>query len=878
MKTKLLLASILVLYIFNIYSQNGFSAYQMTPATYCNNTCLKIDALGNKWISTLNTGVYKFDNTNWITYDTSNSGIASNRVNDVAFEGSVAWFATQNGISRFDGNTWLNYNVENSGLPGDTVLCIYIDNSDIWVGTNKGLALFNGNVWTIHNTLNSGLINNSVVCINKDINGDIWVGTSMGLSVKSGNTWLNYNITNSNIPQDQINVIYIDNNAKWIGTLNSGLFKFSDGLFTPLESLFFNVPINPFPDIKTVRSISQGPQGGILINSFYEVLPEQIHRYETLTNLGFTFGFHAFDVSTNLVWAIKPYGFNTVYSFNYQNYVGTTLLEQFPDYAVLDVNEVRAGLFNRGDMFWDLYGTQNARYEVPKYSGKSANFASALWIGGIDSGGELHQAAQTYRQEGVDYFPGPLDTLSGTTDSAVSNSYDKIWKIDRLNIEEFQAMFANGSVQNGTYIVSNDIITWPAQGTDTYTRNMAPFVDANGDGLYNPLLDGDYPKISGDQMCYWIFNDSLDPHGFSHPHRSLQVEVHASAYAFKCSQINDSLKALNYTTFYSYEIYNRSSNNYSDTYVGIWNDGNIGSYADDFLGCNPSHNYGFQYNGVPIDGGENLGCYGSIPPMLGTVILNGPIAEPNDSIDNDNDGDIDEMGEKNLMTHFLSIDNGSSDSINGSPFIGLNGVYNYLSGRWKNGTQMTYGGNGITGNIPYNFMFDGIPGENDWNEVNLNNSPGDRGFVLGCGPFNLNAGQHINFSYALVYTRDTSSNYSHTTLFNENLKDVKKIQHWYTINSFPSCYDIQTDTWNERIKMDLIDVFPNPSNETITVKNNGASSLIIMEVYDITGKKVQSTIYKHSIQIIDISSLSKGMYLLKIHGNESTITKKIIKN
>ena len=658
--------------------------------------------------------------------------------------------------------------------------------------------------------------------------------------------------------------------------MNSGLFKFINGTFIPLESLFFNIPINSTPPINTITSISIGPQGGILINSFYEILPNQIHKYETLSTLGFTFGFQTFDPATGLVWAIKTYGSNVIYSFNYQNYTGTTLVEELPDYKILDVNEVRAGLFNRGDMFWDLYGTQHGRYEVPKFSGKNANFASALWIGGIDEGGVLHQAAQTYRQEGVDYFPGPLDTLSGTTDSTISNGYNKIWKIDRLNIEEFQAMFANGSVQNGSYSVNSDIITWPARGTGNYTRNMAPFVDVNGDGLYNPIINGDYPKISGDQMCYWIFNDSLAPYGFSYPHKSLQVEVHASAYAYTCSQIEDSLKALNYTTFYNYEIYNRSNNDYSNVYMGIWSDSNIGSSVDDFLGCNPGYNYGFHYNGSSIDGMDDFGCYGPKPPMLSTVILNGPLAEPNDNIDNNNDGNIDEQGEKNLMTSFISIDNNNSDSISGNPFIGLNGVYNYLSGKWKNGLPLTYGGNGINGNTPYSFMFDGIPGGNGWDEVSLNNTPGNRGFVLSCGPFNLNAGANVNFTYALVYTQDTASLYSPTNLFNKNLEDTKKVRQWYSANNYPSCYDIQTSIKGDTNRGMPIDIYPNPSSGIFIIRND-KYEVMNVRVYNCFGEKV----YEHpnsrqTAALIDISSLAKGVYFVNVACRDKVYNKKII--
>src|SRR5438105_1660145 len=56
----------------------------------------------------------------------------------------------------------------------------------------------------------------------------------------------------------------------------------------------------------------------------------------------------------------------------------------------LDIGNVRAAILMNGDMWWDLVG--NARYEVPKNSGKYSLFAGALWIGGEDAGGTLKVA------------------------------------------------------------------------------------------------------------------------------------------------------------------------------------------------------------------------------------------------------------------------------------------------------------------------------------------------------------------------------------------------------------------------------------------------------------------------------------------------------
>ena len=58
----------------------------------------------------------------------------------------------------------------------------------------------------------------------------------------------------------------------------------------------------------------------------------------------------------------------------------------------LDVNNVRTTIMAGGDMWWNL---SDARYEIPKDGSKHSMFAGALWIGGVDDGGQLKVAAMT---------------------------------------------------------------------------------------------------------------------------------------------------------------------------------------------------------------------------------------------------------------------------------------------------------------------------------------------------------------------------------------------------------------------------------------------------------------------------------------------------
>ncbi len=867
---------IILLLIFASYatiskSQTGVTSYALPAGITNPRNTLKIDATGNKWVAFGKIGLGKFNGSTWTMYDTLTSNIPSNQVNDIAFDpANNVWVATTKGLSKFDGAIWTSYNVMNSGLPDDSVSSVYTDNADIWIGTRNGLAKLNGSTWTIYNTSNSGLTTNLIKCVSVESTGDVWIGTRIGLFKKSGSTWSNFISTNPYIVNtNNITCIYIDaSNEKWIGmvgTLGNGVYKLVANNLINLNSLFSQYSFLNSGGIPYM--ISKGPLGGVMFTGaggLIEITGSQIYKYASVGG-----NYDILDSTTGLVWYLNKLGGLSIYSFNFLGYTAPAL--QIPQsqlgYNTLDINMVKTRILDRGDNNW--------LYEVPKGSGRNAIFASALWLGGIDDSGTLHQGAMTYRQTGNDFWPGPLDTISGTTDSITSYNYDKVWKIDRIKIEEFKTMFASGAVASGAYTVENDIITWPVAGTGNYSRKLAPFIDVNGDGLYKPLIDGDYPDIKGDQMCFWIYNDNLS-HGETGG-TPLKVEIHGSSYAYVCTGITDSLKVLNYTTFYNYQIFNRGTENYHNTFLGIWQDTDLGSASDDFIGCTPSLNYGSFFNGDMVDDNPPAGqiTYGIKPPMLSNVILNGPLAEPNDSIDNNNNGIVDEVGEKNLMTHFIYYNNDNSTT--GNP-TGAQDVYDYMNSFWRDSTHATYGGTGHLGSIPYNFMFDGIPGDiSGWSEETAGSVPGDRRFLMSCGPFNLNFGNNISFDYAVVYTRDTASLYTIQNLYQKNKEDVMRIQHWFALDSFPSCAlttEIVTIPPNEN----ELNIYPNPASENITINYTSTSKNVSIKIYDTTGKLVKRIDnIKSGENTINISELENGLYLLNLQDGDNSATKRFIK-
>jgi hypothetical protein len=75
---------------------------------------------------------------------------------------------------------------------------------------------------------------------------------------------------------------------------------------------------------------------------------------------------------------------------------------------------------------------------------------------------------------------------------------------------------------------------------------------------------------------------------------------------------------------------------------------------------------------------------------------------------------------------------------------------------------------------------------------------------------------------------------------------------------------------------DNIDIYPNPANDFIFIRNS--ENIKSISISDISGKIISENEYKNSNEIsIDISKMAKGIYFIKLTDNKNIFTKKIIK-
>jgi hypothetical protein len=518
----------------------------------------------------------KYNGLQGDTFPAFNTLSASNKVYALAVDaGNTLWIGSNMGLTKYNGISFTTYNTGNTNLVSDTIISLACVGSNVYAGTRKGLAVFNGTSFTNYNHAANGMKSDTVNCITTESGSAIWLGNNYGLEKFNGSTFAFNYVAPANAA-DTVNCIYIDaQNTKWLGTNNHGVIKYDNANFYTMQQLYppqqDMVGYGKWPTV--VKSICKGSNGGVFFGALttifrelvgystqgaFEITSTKLYYYVT-GNSNYYISFYScilqHDVGSNKVFCAlqgytNPYG-QSLSSFDATKYEDILDVSS-TNSDFLDINNVNALITANSSMHWDNTSDQS-KYFTPKQNNTSPLHSSAMWIGGYNQG-NLRVAAMTYRQNGYDFWPGPVDTTNTTTDTATVMAYNKVWKVNRYDIANFIYNWNAGKVQNGTFVPVWNIISWPAQGTGNYTRNMAPFVDVNHNGIYDPIHDGDYPLIKGDQMIWTVFNDVFNKHGETGSDANLGIEVHVSVYAFVCPDIADSNAVLNNTTFYNYQV------------------------------------------------------------------------------------------------------------------------------------------------------------------------------------------------------------------------------------------------------------------------------------------------------------------------------------
>lgn len=510
----------------------------------------------------------------------------------------------------------------------------------------------------------------------------------------------------------------------------------------------------------------------------------------------------------------------------------------------LDINNVRTTILNGGDMWWNL---NNARYEVPKVKSgevaKNALSAGGLWYGAVTNG-NIRLACQTYRQNGNDIYPGPLVNNTAYITEETCKKYDRIWSITFQEINSFRVNAQNWKNP------SEEIATWPCMGVPGGAKYLAPFFDNDYDGEYNPA-NGDYPSFMQDvennipdKMLFWINNDKGNIHSETQG-LPIGIEMHSFAFAY---QSNDEI---NNTTFYKTTIFNRGNEVLDSFIFAHWADPGIGNENDDYVQFDASRNLVIAYNADNDD--EGILGYGVIPPCVGIRMFEGPV----------------ENSQKIPLRSFVSFYN--DFSVQGSPSRPEH-FWNYMNGRWKDGSPITYGGNGKGGADTASFMYPGFSdpaARREWTEGTESNTPGDRRTLVSYAPFSLLPGAVNTISYAVVWAR---SNNSVQDAMNMLKVASDKAYAVYQKNFF------FTPVSEVAAKANHINVYPNPGINFFSI-DDPTGSVARVDFYTLSGKHIlSSSIY--SKQQINLDELESGIYFytLKSNADQPIMSGKWLKN
>jgi hypothetical protein len=378
----------------------------------------------------------------------------------------------------------------------------------------------------------------------------------------------------------------------------------------------------------------------------------------------------------------------------------------------IDVNKINMITTNFGSFAFDI-ASGSAGLVYPKGSGKTAVFASGLWLG-CRVNGEIRVAVASYAQE---YGPGAM--VAGSFDDPHRPEY-KVYKVvpftgspsDTDHVDRTPAELA----------ADPQLDPLAHHSWSEYLAGAAPFgaptrlhrLPDTSTPAPDDSVDVLGPDVSGHQMLWAVYNDA-DPllHGNDEGRTApLGVEVQQTTFAF------DQAGPFGQTVFLRFKIINKGASLLEDAYVSVWNDPDLGGFTDDLVGCAPTPSLAFCYNADNDDA-----VYGFAPPAVGYDFVRGPIGSGGTPLG------------MTAFSRFWSATDGDPSH--------FSEVYNSMQGLHRDGTAVI----DPTTGLPTKYFFPGDPVTGQgW----LDAQPADRRFLTTSGPFTMAPGESQDVVAAIV--------------------------------------------------------------------------------------------------------------------------------
>ncbi len=141
-------------------------------------------------------GLVRFDGNNWLIFDSLNSPLKRESIQDIAVDkNNKIVISTYYAVFIFDGEQWQKYSSDNSPLPSDPsqgVLTITVDHqNNYWFGIyNYGIIKLADTSWTFYNDFSAFDGIGDFDFIKFDSLHNLWVGTGLfGLWRFNGTSW-----------------------------------------------------------------------------------------------------------------------------------------------------------------------------------------------------------------------------------------------------------------------------------------------------------------------------------------------------------------------------------------------------------------------------------------------------------------------------------------------------------------------------------------------------------------------------------------------------------------------------------------------------------------------------------------------------------------
>ena len=467
--------------------------------------------------------------------------------------------------------------------------------------------------------------------------------------------------------------------------------------------------------------------------------------------------------------------------------------------------------------------------------------ACGLWLSGHDMESQMQTAFAGGYVWGNDFSTGPL-AIYGYTNDEIRAAFNRIWLISRHELDVFLSQFDSSGEfhpQQG-YEIPLDILEWPAHGPEPYPndtihifdRYLAPFVDADSDGEYNPY-HGDYPEIKGDQCAFFVFN-TMSPTHFSAP---LRCEIQGMAYAFY--EPFDSV--LNNTVFFNYKIFNRAHPLY-DFRTSFWCDYKFDQEQRNYVGCNVSNNCFFGYDAHEIEEAN------SRPSNLVVTLLQG-------------------------MSNYMYYQTLDTIQISGFP---MGQFYFPPRSKWDWNEPLHYGGTGhaadpLALDLPCLYAFPGnsdplhlgtngiapwgMYAETGWTDEGCGNNPGERKSIGTIAPVILDCNDYVELDLAMTIFQEKDAVWH----LNE---PIGHLQHCfdigYTESGKPFAYYHAVE--EHPTSPDII-IYPNPAASVITIESEGLQTI---RIFNLMGQMIKAISVDGNAKVqIDVTGIPAGLYLVR---------------